>query len=274
MSGTDFLVSCGLWLAMGASAFSAGQDRPSQAFATSPDGRLRLEISVVREQGGDAPRYAVAFGGRPVVLPSQLGVELVDGVGLGRDSGSRASRRGSIRRDVHPASGQAQPGRRPIARRRSSHSASGLPGAALGGRPPGLRRRRRLPVSLPRPGGLGRASAIAGERTRFRLPDDAMAYALPLEGFTTSHEARYQKQPVAELPRRLAPRPAAAGRAAGDRLARGDRGQPDRLRGDVPGRATPRAGGRPGGPALPSARTSRTSPSGPTCRTSRPGGSS
>ena len=42
--------------------------------------------------------------------------------------------------------------------------------------------------------------AIAGERTRFHLPDDAVAYALPLVGYTSSHEARYQKRRVAEFP--------------------------------------------------------------------------
>ena len=41
---------------------------------------------------------------------------------------------------------------------------------------------------------------IAGERTGFRLPDDALAYALPLKGFTSSHEARYRKGPIAEIP--------------------------------------------------------------------------
>ena len=42
--------------------------------------------------------------------------------------------------------------------------------------------------------------AIAGERTQFRLPVDAVAYALPLNGYTSSHEARYQKKAVAEIP--------------------------------------------------------------------------
>ncbi len=42
--------------------------------------------------------------------------------------------------------------------------------------------------------------ALAGERTRFALPKGTTATALPLGGFTTSHEARYVVKPVAELP--------------------------------------------------------------------------
>src|SRR5262249_26784695 len=42
--------------------------------------------------------------------------------------------------------------------------------------------------------------AVAGERTRFALPAGTRAYALPLNGFTTSYESRYQIRPVADLP--------------------------------------------------------------------------
>jgi alpha-glucosidase len=42
--------------------------------------------------------------------------------------------------------------------------------------------------------------AINGERTHFRLPGEALAYNLPLDGYTTSHEARYQQMVVAEIP--------------------------------------------------------------------------
>src|SRR5262249_33564578 len=40
---------------------------------------------------------------------------------------------------------------------------------------------------------------IARERTRIRLPADALAHVLPLEGYTTSHAARYPKKAVAEI---------------------------------------------------------------------------
>lgn len=41
---------------------------------------------------------------------------------------------------------------------------------------------------------------IAGERTRFAFPARTRAYALPLEGFTTSYEGRYQTHTLADLP--------------------------------------------------------------------------
>jgi alpha-glucosidase len=41
---------------------------------------------------------------------------------------------------------------------------------------------------------------IAGEKTLFRLRGDARAHMLPLAGYTTSHEARYQKKALAEIP--------------------------------------------------------------------------
>ena len=114
--------------------------------------------------------------------------------------------------------------------------------------------------------------AIAGERTRFHLPGDALAYVLPLNGYTTSHEAHYQKRAVGEIPGEwllglplLAELPAIGWLAvmeanltdyAGMYLAR-----------DAEGGAVLGSGYRQG-------RASQESPSGPAFRTSRPGGSS
>ena len=42
--------------------------------------------------------------------------------------------------------------------------------------------------------------AIKQERTEFRLPAAAKAFALPLNSFTSSYETRYQPKPVSELP--------------------------------------------------------------------------
>ena len=38
----------------------------------------------MRDQAGGSPMYSVAFGGRLVVLPSRLGVDLAEAGGLGR----------------------------------------------------------------------------------------------------------------------------------------------------------------------------------------------
>jgi alpha-glucosidase len=41
---------------------------------------------------------------------------------------------------------------------------------------------------------------VAGERTTLTFPDATIAFALPLNSFTTSYETRYQKKPITELP--------------------------------------------------------------------------
>lgn len=43
--------------------------------------------------------------------------------------------------------------------------------------------------------------AISRERTEFRFPADAKAFALPLNGFTTSYEKRYEMKPAKDLPK-------------------------------------------------------------------------
>src|SRR5262249_44432264 len=42
---------------------------------------------------------------------------------------------------------------------------------------------------------------IAEEQTEFAVPPGARAFALPLNGFTTSYEKRYQVMPAGELPK-------------------------------------------------------------------------
>jgi len=54
---------------------------------TSPNGRIRLEVSLVTSgEGASIPHYSVSFRGRPVALPSRLGIDLADGTTLGVDS--------------------------------------------------------------------------------------------------------------------------------------------------------------------------------------------
>src|SRR5262249_54146876 len=53
---------------------------------------------------------------------------------------------------------------------------------------------------FPKQGGWD-ALAVKQERTEFRLPADARAFALPLNGFTTSYERRYRTKTVKDLPR-------------------------------------------------------------------------
>ena len=113
---------------------------------------------------------------------------------------SRASRRGRSTKRT-----PSIPGKRSRvvnhARRRSSRSASSAAPArrwevVLRAYDDGAAFRYRFPAQEG-----WKELAIAGERTRFRLPDDAMAYALPLNGFTTATRPDTRRGPSPRFPR-------------------------------------------------------------------------
>lgn len=186
---------------MAASPSCAGRDTPSRAMATSPDGRIRAEISLAeRNDGGASPVYSISFRGRPLILPSRLGVDLAGGAALGH----RSTIEGIRTRTINETYSQ-HPGKRSRVVNHCEEVVVMLREIAA----PNLRwecvvrayddgvafRYRFLAQE-----GL-ETLMIAGERTRIHLPDDALAYALPLDGFTTSHESRYQRKIVAEIPK-------------------------------------------------------------------------
>ena len=111
---------------------------------------------------------------------------------------------------------------------------------------------------------------IAGERTQFALPAGARTVALPLDGFTTPHEALYLRRPAAELPGdRLLGLPLLYQRPGGGWAALAEA--------DVDEYAGLYLAATPGSATLaarlsPPSRASRTWPSAPSCRTPRPGG--
>jgi alpha-glucosidase len=194
-------LALGCWLGITGTAFSAVRETGTQAAATSPDGGVRIEISFPASGVADSyPSYGVFFRGRPVVLPSRIAIDLVDGPSLGRD----VVIEGIWRRIVDETYSQ-RPGKRSHvvnrceeltvsllenakpARRWEIYGRAYNDGAAL---------RYRLATQEG-----AHDIAIAGERIQFRLPDEALAYALPLDSFTTSHEGRYQKTTVGQIPR-------------------------------------------------------------------------
>ena len=183
-------------------AFAADDDPPSksQVVLHSPDGRIRAEVFLDKSgERAQLPRYRVSFRGRDVALPSRLGVDLADGSSLGADS----TIEGFKTRTFHETYTQF-PGKRGRIDDQGSEAVISLRERA--------EPRRRWEVILrvyndgaafryrfPAQEGWSRLE-IAGERTGFQWPKDALAYALPLDSFTTSHEARYLKQPVSKLP--------------------------------------------------------------------------
>src|SRR5262245_45088 len=166
-------------------------DTPAVA-ALSPDGQVRIELALGRHGDVEAvPHYRVFFRGRAVVLTSRLGLDLADGPPLGGPCVVE-----SVQAHSRHQTYTQVPGKR---RRLHDHGSEAV--VALRERtPPGRRWEvllrayddgAALRYRLPKQDGWD-ALAVAGERTEFALPPDARAFALPLNGFTTSHEQRYQ----------------------------------------------------------------------------------
>jgi len=168
--------------------------------AVSPDGRVRIEASFPESENTvGVPHYSVSFDGKVVVAPSRLGFELEDGSVLGgpcevisvegravRDAftqvtGKRRAVQIEVIEIVVAFREAAAPGRRWELILRAAND-----GAAF---------RYRFPRQE------GRESlVIQKEQTEFRISGDASTFALPLNGYTTSYEKRYETKPAKDLP--------------------------------------------------------------------------
>ena len=152
-----------------------------------------------RGAGRASPVYSVSFRGKPIIVSSGLGIELSGSPGLGRDSTIEGIETRSINESYHQ-----HPGKRSrvvnhceetVVTLRERAAPSSRWEIILRAYDDGVAFRYRFPAQKGWDG-----LAITGERTRIRMPGNALAYALPLRGFTTSHEARYQHKAVAEIP--------------------------------------------------------------------------
>ena len=185
-------------------AVSDADDSPSSTspiVATSPDRNVRAEISL-DSHGGQAsiPHISVSFRGRPVVLASPLGVDLVDGARLGGNSIVEGVTTRSFDKTYTQFPGKrgrvVDHGSEVVVKLREVGSSARQWEVIVRAYDDGAAFRYRFPAQKGWP-----KLEISAERTRFRLPSDAVAYALPLGSFTTSHEARYEKKPIAEIPK-------------------------------------------------------------------------
>jgi alpha-glucosidase len=149
-----------------------------------------------------APRqltYRVALQGRAVVEASSLGVRLADGTTLGHDSD--VVHVDSV--DINSSFEQYPGKRRHVVDRATETTLT-------------LRERGEKPVEwqliarayddgvalryrFPSQSGWAELE-VAGELTEFAFPATAIASALPLEDFNTSHEGRYERWGVGEIP--------------------------------------------------------------------------
>ncbi|HVR76735.1 MAG TPA: glycoside hydrolase family 97 protein, partial [Planctomycetota bacterium] len=158
-----------------------------------------IELTVPRGPGPRAPRFRVLFNQQVVLAPSRAGVELLGGRTLGLACATT-----SIRRQSRDGSYVQFPGKRSRVIDRYHECTVAL-------EEEGPRRLRweivlrayddgvALRYVFPAQPGLDEV-VIVRELTEFALPADAGAWALPLNGFTSSHEARYEARSIPEIP--------------------------------------------------------------------------
>lgn len=146
------------------------------------------------------PHWRVFFKDKPIVLPSRLAVGLADASKLG----------GSC--DIESVESHARHERYTVFPGKRCHVVDNCTETIvfLRERTPPRRRwelvfrayddgvafRYRFPAQDGWP-----CLELASERTEFTLPDDARAFALPLNSFTTPYEKLYQKKRVADIPK-------------------------------------------------------------------------
>ena len=184
------------------SALTAGEVRAAPPVAAiSPDGRVRIEMSLRKAGETDSvPHYRVTLDDKEVIGHSRLGIELDGGTALGGPCEVVAVDAKTVRDKYTQVTGKRRAvtahASEVIVRLREATAPRRTWEVVLRAYDDGAAFRYRFPkqdgwVDL----------AIARERTEFRFPADAKAFALPLNGFTTSYEKRYQPKPVKELPK-------------------------------------------------------------------------
>lgn len=167
----------------------------------SPGGALVVEFALRKTDGDDAvPHYRVRRGAAEVVGWSRLGVELSGGEVLGGTCEVAGVETRPVRDEYTQVPGKR---RRVVGlanevtvRLREKVKPNRRWEVVLRAYDDGVAFRYRFPAQE------GWAElVIAGERTEFAVAAKARAYALPVNGFTTPYETRYQVKPAGELPR-------------------------------------------------------------------------
>jgi alpha-glucosidase len=197
----DFAAALFLLLCAASPARAAADAAPGNECATlrSPDGRLQVAVLCAPAGAAGPLRYRVTFSGETVIDASELGVRLADGTESGRESVIVGSERATI-----DASFEQIPGKRRHVADRANELTLALRERGetplqwrlvLRAYDDGIALRYRFDAQP------GRAAiALADERTAFAFPAGSAATALPLGSFTTSHEGRYERSRVEDIP--------------------------------------------------------------------------
>ncbi|MSR59534.1 MAG: glycoside hydrolase family 97 protein [Planctomycetaceae bacterium] len=188
-------------LASASQCLGADRDVRQPVTVKSPDGYVEAELSLAPSGTGESvPHLRVRFHGKEILLPSPLRVDLAEGLTLGSDCVVEAVQSTQLRNDY-----VQQPGKRKNVIERGSEVVISLRDQfkvprrwqlVLRAYDDGVAYRYRFPKQEGWP-----SLVVAGERSEFVLPAEARAFALPLNGFTTSYEKRYEVKQVGDLPR-------------------------------------------------------------------------
>ncbi|MFN0054869.1 MAG: glycoside hydrolase family 97 protein [Planctomycetales bacterium] len=173
----------------------------SPVVAVSPDDRVRIEVSLRKVGALDAvPCYRVTFDGQEVIGHSRLGVEFSGDTALGGSCEIVAVEARSVRDEFTQVTGKRRGVRVDAAEvtavLRETNGTKRTWEVHLRAYDAGAAFRYRF---LKQNG--WETLAVQQERTEFRVPPDARAFALPLNGFTTSYEQRYQPKLAKALPK-------------------------------------------------------------------------
>jgi alpha-glucosidase len=189
-----------LWGAQPVVCGAEEKDQSERAVVRSPDGRLAIEFFTRTVPGAASQfQYRVFLSNHAVIGASNLGVRLKDGTELGRDCLVVGSDSAKI-----DSSFDQFPGKRRHVVDRATETTLTL--RERGTKPlewrlvvraynDGVALRYRFPKQ---PGWSD--LELANELTEFAFPAGAVATMLPLESFTTSHEGRYDRRRVDEIP--------------------------------------------------------------------------
>ncbi len=188
------------WVAQSADCMAAAHDQSDPVVVHSPDGRIAIELFTrALPEAPSQLRYRVFLDKHAVIDASNLRVRLKDGNELGRNS--VVVRSASVRID---SSFDQFPGKRRHVVDRANETTLSL-------RERGAKHLRwqlvvrayddgvALQYQFPRQPGWSELD-LADEGTEFAFPAGAIATMLPLESFTTSHEGRYERRRVDEIP--------------------------------------------------------------------------
>jgi alpha-glucosidase len=179
---------------------AAAKDPSDSVVVQSPDGRIAIELFTRAVPGAPGQlEYRVSMANHAVIEASTLGARLQDGIELGRNCAIVGSQ--SIKID---SSFEQFPGKRRHVVDRGTEAVLTL--RERGAKPrkwqllvraydDGVALRYRFPKQ---PGWAD--LELADDRTDFVFPPGAVATMLPLENFTTSHEGRYERRPVDDIP--------------------------------------------------------------------------